>query len=445
MNLSPDTCRQICQRAGIRVAGTTLAQLSDWLAVRCPALSLPDARAYAQWLSDPAHLLQERQAICHVLTSRETYFLRDQGVVDVLRQHILKDAIAHNHTTRQLRLWSVGCATGEEAYTLRILLEEGLPDMARWQVDILGSDIDPVALTQAQSAVYRRWSFRACPQAFMDRYFEPHGSDLQLLSRIQHGVRFERLDIVGDHYPAAGKGMAQADVILCRNVFIYMDHAAIGVALHKLTACLKVGGFLLCGPGELHAHAHPQLKARILAQAFVYQKQGEALHEAPLAALALPTGAQLSKPGLTKRGESGVMTGALAPAWALANRGALTEALALCAALVRAQALSPDVRYLEAVLHFAQGHHAQAREALRQVLYLDPGFAVAYALLNDVHRTDQDRAGAIKACQQGLKALAARAKGEPVAYCTALTVDGLRQHLQEQMDAMLKEPSPHER
>lgn len=457
MNLTPDISRQIGELAGIRVVTSTQAQLAEWLVTRCQALSLPDAPAYVAWLAEPEHLRQEREALSNLLTSRETYFLRDHGVIEVLREHILTEAMAQKASERSLRIWSAGCSTGEEAYTLSILVEEGLVDLNHWHVEILGSDIDQVALAQARQGVYRKWSFRGCPQAFIERYFVQHGDELKLMAHVKQRVRFEQLDIVGDIYPTGNKGMASADIILCRNVFIYLDHAAIDTALKKLTACLNEGGFLLCAPGELHAHSHPQLKARIYPQALVYQKVAAQLQPVlrtpPSTWAASPPSGPLTWPPSVWRATQATRQAAplltqdanLAQAWTLANRGDLVAAFSLCDSLVRQQPLSPHVRYLYAVLQFADGQTDQAREALRQVLYLDPQFAVAYAMLNDVCRTNNDTVAALKVCQQGLKAVASLADDQPVPYFKAVTVAGFRQYLQEQIDALTNERDLHER
>jgi chemotaxis protein methyltransferase CheR len=447
--LTPEIASQICRTAGIRMAASTPTQLAEWISQRCNALALPNAQAYAQWLADLTHLQQDREGLCNLLTSRETYFLRDHGVIDVLREDILKETIAHKSADRSLKLWSVGCSTGEEAYTLSILVEETLADLKQWNVEILGSDIDQQALAQAHKAVYRAWSFRGCTPAFIARYFRSNGADLQLLDPVKQRVRFEQLDIVGDPYPDANKGMANADIILCRNVFIYLDDAAIQTALTKLVACLNEGGFLLCAPGELHAHAHPHLKARIFAQALVYQKDSTVPHAAwatptPLAA-AIPTPVRPSIAAAVKPTAQAEFVISLSKAWTLANRGEVAAATEMCDTLIRHQPLDADVRYLYAVLLLASGLTHKARETLRHVLYLDPQFAVAYAMLMDVEMCEHDTDAALKACKQGLKALSTQPDNQPVPYFKATTFQEFRLHLQQQIDSLNQERRIHDR
>ncbi len=435
--LSPELTHQIYQRVGLRAHSSNEDRLAEWISERSQQLTLASPEAYLDWLAEPLHLLQEREALSQLLTSRETYFLRDRGVVDLLRDHILKDTLARKMTEQSIHIWSVGCSTGEEAYTLSILLEEAIPNLNSWQVDILGSDIDQIALHKARQGAYRQWSFRGCPPEFIARYFHQEGSHLEIMDHIKQRVRFEQLDIVGEPFPTEHKGMAHADIILCRNVFIYLNDAAIQTALKKLTACLNEDGYLLCGPGELHAQEHPQLVPLIFPQALIYQKKkmsAQLAVAAPFTSLKPPpvlTRGFTPKPTLT--GANIAQPISLENAWAQANRGNIAAANTLCDTLIQRHPFDPHPHYLHAVLHFAQGMNTQARTALRRVLYLDPLFAVAYAMLSDVCMADDDTVCAMKACEQGLKATSIQAEELPVPYFKAVTFLEFRQHLQDRI------------
>ncbi len=436
--ITPEVAQKICQSVGLRMTSSNDSHLAEWVHARCQERHLPSPEAYGSWLADPLHALQEREALSKLLTSHETYFLRDRGALDVLREHILKDTLAQKKEQRSLNIWSVGCSTGEEPYTLSILLEENMSDLGQWQVDILGSDIDSAVLTQARQAVYRPWSFRGCPPEFITRYFHADNGYLKLMAHIMDRVRFERLDIVGDVYPTSVKGMAHADIILCRNVFIYLDDAAIQTALKKITACLNEGGYLLCGPGELQAQAHPQLVPRIFPQAMVFQKK--TIADQPVVAEPSHTLAPHATPYVTQHTAAQTLpftpaepTTTLAHAWALANRGDVAQASAMCDTLIQQHPFDPHAHYLHAVLLFAQGLSGQARESLRRVLYLDPLFAVAYLMLSDVCMAIDDITCALKSCEQGLKATSIQAEEQRVPYFKSVTYLEFRQHLQDRI------------
>ena len=441
-NLSPELTRELYKAIGLKLPPSNDERLTKWLDERCFALMLPSPEAYVKWLSEPSHLQQEREALYQLLISRESYFLRDRGVVDVIREHILKETITRKMSERSLNIWSVGCSTGEEAYTLSILLEEAILELSRWHVDILGSDIDQTALNQARQGIYRQWSFRGCPPEFVSRYFWQEDSQLKIMTNVKQRVRFEQLDIVGGAYPTEYKGMAHADIILCRNVFIYLDDAAIQTALKKITACLNEGGYLLCGPGELHLQAHPQLVPLIFPQALVYQKKSMVDQKPiamPLPSPSIKTDALTKNENTSPTKQSSKKIEPLASldqAWVLANRGNIAAANAICRILIRQDHLDPHAHYLQAVLDFAQGLTAQARDALRRVLYLDPAFAVAYVMLSDVCTADQDTDCALKACKQGLRATSHQPEEQAVPYFKSVTYLELRQHLQERISSL---------
>ncbi len=187
----------------------------------------------------------------------------------------------------------------------------------------------------------------------------------------------------------------------------------------------------------------------IFAQALVYQKDSTAPHAAwatptPLAA-AIPRPVRPSIAAAVKPMAQAESVISLAKAWALANRGEVAAATEMCDTLIRHQPLDADVRYLYAVLLLASGLTDKARETLRHVLYLDPQFAVAYAMLMDVEMCAHDADAALKACKQGLKALSTQPDNQPVPYFKATTFQEFRLHLQQQIDSLSQERHMHDR
>ena len=123
------------------------------------------------------------EAFIAELTIGETYFFRHRAQFDALERTILPDLIARRSQERRLRIWSAGCATGEEPYSLAILLDRMLPDREAWSVMILGTDINRASLEQAQRGTYRSWSFRGVDQATQRRYFTRSGDERRIAPR----------------------------------------------------------------------------------------------------------------------------------------------------------------------------------------------------------------------------------------------------------------------
>src|SRR4030043_136497 len=141
------------------------------------------------------------------LTVGETYFFRERRTFEILEQSLLPGLIAaRRKTEKRLRFWSAGCSTGEEPYSLAILLDKLIPDLKDWNVTILATDINTGAIRKGEEGIYSDWSFRDNPPWFKEHYFEKvDGNHYRLLPRIRKMVTFSYLNLSEDHYPALQK------------------------------------------------------------------------------------------------------------------------------------------------------------------------------------------------------------------------------------------------
>src|SRR3972149_9206643 len=181
MSLSDTGCLQaralIARRLGLDFPEARDADLVRGLTRACQASPLPTPEGYLAWLATLRDESPEWRRLAGSLTVGETYFFRDCSCFDALEQHVLPSLIATRRAEGilRLRLWSAGCATGEEPYSLAILLDRLLPDRANWAVTILATDVNPEALAAAGRGAYREWSFRETPPAIRDPYFHRRG------------------------------------------------------------------------------------------------------------------------------------------------------------------------------------------------------------------------------------------------------------------------------
>ena len=313
----------IVRRSGLQVQHGNRERVQDHIQARVQALGLPHPEGFLDCLEPGSpHQARELELLAEVLTTGETFFMRDAGQMQFLRETWLPELVARRRSQGQLwlRLWSSACASGEEAYSLAILLHELLPDRPQWRLDIYGTDVSRGALRRAQAGVYGAWAFRGCDEAFRRRHFHPHGDHWRLQQPLRDMVRFLPCDLIREGLPDPGRGLAEMDLILCRNLFIYLDPAAIEAVTHKLAASLSEGGILLTGHGELRGHRPAQLQVEMHPQTLVYRKEGHAK-----AARQKPAAAQLRgdpKPG-TPMGPSLATSGVgPAPIPSTATRGA---------------------------------------------------------------------------------------------------------------------------
>jgi len=210
---------------------------------------LPD---FCRWLlSTPLSRPQMEKLASH-LTISETYFFRDRRLFTALETKILPALIQERrNSTRQLRIWSAACASGEEPYSLALLLRSLVPDLDNWRVHLWATDINPRVLEKARAAVYGNWSFRSTPDSLRELQFDrlPDGR-FRLRPEITRLPRFEYFNLVEDD-PTQIWEAQHMDLILCRNVLMYFSLPVVERVVRRLHECLTPGGWLAVSPAEL--------------------------------------------------------------------------------------------------------------------------------------------------------------------------------------------------
>ncbi len=244
---------------------------------------------YYNYLSRPtsAEARIETNRLINILTIGETHFFRDNAQFDALQNDILPKLIAHKRsaaasvgmhppTKPQLRIWCAGCATGEEPYSIAILLRELIPDIHNWHVLILGTDISEDSLTLARKATYTNWSFREkkAKQA-RQLYFEPIGKRYKLREDIRRQVTFTRHNLIEDAIPSTTFNIVAMDLIFCRNVTIYFTQETTKLLVKKFYNTLLDGGWLFVGHSEPSLTTYRDFQAVTYPKAILYQKTGK--------------------------------------------------------------------------------------------------------------------------------------------------------------------------
>src|SRR5579871_3318133 len=193
------------------------------------------------------------QQLVELVTVGETYFFRNEAQFRALRAEILPPLISRRRDSgnKYLRLWCAGCATGEEPYSLAILLRELLPDYRTWHITLLATDINAASLEQAKRGVYRAWSFRnETPDDVKDRWFCADGESYKIQQSIKDMVAFDTLNLISDDYPSLESGISHIDLILCRNVTIYFDVETTRQVVKRFHEALSNEGWLIVGHSE---------------------------------------------------------------------------------------------------------------------------------------------------------------------------------------------------
>lgn len=390
------------------------------------------------------------------LTIPETYFFRDRSSMLALRDQILYDLINERRKSElSLRVWSAGCCSGEEPYTLAIMLRDLLPDFESWRVSILGTDINPVVLEKAAIGCYSDWSFREVPEGLKANYFNQQGSQFQLRPELMKMVAIGFLNLASDTYPSLTTNTEAMDLILCRNVLMYFSREEALRVVEKFHKCLTPGGWLVVSAGE-SSFVSPELFDCVrYSDAFFFRKRQLADVE-NLSRLALrwekscfndshSFGEELShlasvvSPSAREGGdnvepekdvlniarsyyEMGFYEEAVASlksvlsmwsdqsmpdpqlknqvftllARSYANQGKLPEALDWCAQGIDLDPMDAQLYYLRASILQSQLQPKGVLESLRKSLYLDPGFVLSHYALGNYYMREGQKVKAVR-------------------------------------------------
>ena len=265
----------ILQRTGMLFGIKRRNALGRGITMLCEIATQNDFDIYFQILdaSDTDSPLWD--ALIEELTVGETYFFRDENQIRALREHLLPQIIAAHRHDRRIRIWSAGCASGEEPYTLSMLLTELLPDVDQWNICILGTDINKKVLKKGRVAGYRPWSFRQTDPVFKSRYFRLKGEEYEAIARIRKNVRFEYLNLNEPIYPSLLTNTNAMDLILCRNVAIYYSEGVVREVVGRFHQCLLPGGWLMMGAAETSIPVFEQYAYHIFSGGTVYRKLNE--------------------------------------------------------------------------------------------------------------------------------------------------------------------------
>ncbi len=213
---------------------------------------------------------QELSDIMDILTTNETYFFREAFQLKAFTDEIMPELIAEKEKKgeRTLRIWSAGCSSGEEPYTIAMLLLE-LGCCRGWRVEIVGTDISHRVLQLARRAIYGKSSFRATEETYIRKYFREEDGNYKVVDAVKELVTISHLNLFDQNRLAL---LGRMDVIFCRNVIIYFDQTAKNKVVEIFYRMIREGGFLLLGHSESLMNISTAFSLRHLKNDMVYQK-----------------------------------------------------------------------------------------------------------------------------------------------------------------------------
>jgi chemotaxis protein methyltransferase CheR len=383
------------------------ADLRRGIAVAAKELGFDSAAEFADRCLSGALTNPQLDRLATHLTVGETYFFRESKAFENLAGEIVPKLVG-GRANRELRIWSAGCCTGEEPYSIAIQIREMLSDWRQWKITLLATDINQRFLRKAAAGLFGEWSFRGAPAWLKSRYFRsaPEGR-FEILPEIAEMVRFAQLNLSADDYAPVLSEHGPMDVIFCRNVLMYFKPSQAQKVVEKLYHVQAEYGWLIVGASELSHNLFSPYRAVNLDGAFLYQKdsskpsatvcetapvvitsldQDEIGSEMPFIAPAQPESRHNEFEESPEPIELPEQASLSIEARSLADQGNLTAALGCCDRWIAADKLNPASHYLRSVVLQEQGAILEAVQSLRRALYLDPEHVLAHFAMGSLAR-----------------------------------------------------------
>ncbi|NQT24052.1 tetratricopeptide repeat protein [candidate division KSB1 bacterium] len=233
-----------------------------------------DVTECIEWLLSRPLKKHQVEVLASHLTVGETYFIREPKVFEALEKTILPELIRKRwDDEKRIRIWSAASCSGEEPYSIAILLDRIIPDLQSWNIEILATDINPLFLNRASQGLYREWSFRGTPYWLKENYFKTNKDGFyEIIPRIKRMVKIQYLNLVEDIYPSVFNNTNAMDIIFCRNVLMYFSDPQVKNVIERLYHSLLDDGCLIVASSETSPIFNTHFKTENHPGAILYRK-----------------------------------------------------------------------------------------------------------------------------------------------------------------------------
>jgi chemotaxis protein methyltransferase CheR len=466
----------IVKRSGIHFDQSKKETLKISLLSRITARGLQSFAHYFQLLCSRGGA-EEFDQLLNLITIPETFFFRDQAQLMALKRYVIPDILAkRSGEDSTLRIWSAGCSTGEEPYTIAMIVAEGMPGVVLPRTRILATDISRNALAAAREGLYRSRSLQSTEDDYRERYFSRRGNMYALNEAIKQMVEFRYFNLMREPYPLLD--LTGWDIIFCRNVTIYFQPEVTKRVVHNFYESLREGGYLFTGFSESLRYVSDEFTAVQLGGIFLYQKKAvdrdikKREKSRPIAPQSRRLQAPVGKRRRQVKAAPSQKTAAsqqtlyrakelledgkpeqahllLAPileqrrppiealllqAEIALNQGDMADAAKVCQKVIGVEPLSVAGHYLLGIIYRILEKEEKAIEMFKKVVYLKPDQALAHFYLGELHALggDLDTAGryyanAVRLLQESPESFDNRFAG---GFSLGLLVDTCRSRLE---------------
>ena len=444
--------RHICKTIGLEFPENRYKDLTRGIEEACSEFGFDNAHDCVDWLINTDFTKETWDKLAGYLTIGETYFFRDNAVFKLLKDKILHDLIYSRwHNEKYLRIWSAACCTGEEPYSIAMLIDQLLSSRKGWNISIIATDINEKFLNKAKKGLYTQWSFRNTPDDIRQKYFKKQVDNKYAIHpEIKRMVSFFYLNLAESGYPSFSNNTTEQDLICCRNVLMYFSNDIRERVVRGLASCLSQNGILIVSPGEAdyakkaglstfrssettvfcksplpkktfsknlsntHQFKTPEYpKTNSLKETFLTEKK-------PIKKIDPPSKKKYTYEQALQEFNEGayrksieIVTFMLEQdkentiymillARSFANLKEYDIAISWCHKAIECNRLDPGCYYLMASILQEQGNIENAIKALNQALYLEPSLIMAYVAIGMIRRKQGRQKEFLKAIDNAL-------------------------------------------
>jgi chemotaxis protein methyltransferase CheR len=460
----------LTDKLGIHFPLEKWRELEKKLIILASDLKFNDVDSCLNWFLQFPLTQEKIDLLAHHFTIGETYFFRDQNTFKALEESILPNLIRQRaEKDRFLRIWSAACCTGEEPYSIAILLDRLIPDIHNWTITIIGTDLNLQFLNKAEQGQYKEWSFRNTPQSIKNQYFtkKPDGF-YEIHSKIKQMVKFFYFNLVED-----SQSFMNMDLILCNNVLIYFSSPQIQKVVSLLERSLGPSGWLLVSAIEVPFIQSPDLRSSRIKETTFFQRKSlgrsfSSPHPKPppspqkkshllpsktsrvqkqsyLAPAKETKKESINSLSLYEKGEYLKIIQLLEPSPHISiddliiliksytNLGRLEQAQAWCQKGFKEEKLNPLLYFLHANVLQEMNRLAEAIFSLKKALYLDSNFIMAHFSLGQLLKKENQTQEAQRHFRNAKLLLNQRKKEEPLLGAEEVTP----QQLEDILDTLI--------
>jgi chemotaxis protein methyltransferase CheR len=380
-----------------------------------------DTDSYIHWILSNKLNSDQLSILASHLTTGETYFWREPEVFTALTDSILPAIISlKKKGEKSINIWSSGCSTGEEPYSIAIALHHTIPDIKDWKIYILATDINQKALDKAVAGIYGPWSFRNTPEWVKKKYFNKlEDQKYGIIPEIKKMVTFGIQNLAKDKYSFPGQNAKPKDIIFCRNVLMYFTEKWVNKISQNFYNSLSDEGWLVVSSTELSSHIFHQFSSVTFLDALLYRKTKKGsipssvdhpfsyiessnieiqpinlspyhpITLSPYHPINLSTHQPFNpstpdQPYSNEETPEDYHNNKISAIRLLANQGHLQVALTLCNETIASEKLIPCFYFLRASILQEMNNISEAIISLKQVVYLDPDYVMGHFVLGNL-------------------------------------------------------------